>query len=172
MPRKPKHRLFPIQNHGYDFFTGVCADGRQVVMGLLCPELVAFFFGAEGNYLGREERPWSAAAGKLAGRKPPYSIFGDRFRALICKQLKEWQDELEFHAATIRVKEFLDDKHSVGIELLPSHYRDLETGTWFPNEEERQQFIKSRDHWVERGSFVWWWAKDYYMSEDGEVEST
>src|SRR5947209_6081682 len=33
-----KARLFPIQ--GYDYEAGVCADGRQVIMGLLCPELV------------------------------------------------------------------------------------------------------------------------------------
>jgi hypothetical protein len=169
---KPKARLFPIQNHGYDFFTGVCPDGRQVVMGLLCPELVAFFFDSEGNYLGREERPWSVEAGQLAGREPPYNIFGDRFQEVIGNQLREWQCELGFRIATIRVKEFLDDEQTVGIEVLPSHYRDIETDTWFRSEEERQRFIESRDRWLERGSFVWWWAKDYFMSKDGAVEST
>ena len=28
MPKKPKPRLFPIQNDGHYFFTGVCADGQ------------------------------------------------------------------------------------------------------------------------------------------------
>ena len=62
---------------------------------MLCPELVAVFFDAKGNYLGCEERPWGAAAGKLAGRKPPFNISGERFRELIAGQIKAWQAELE-----------------------------------------------------------------------------
>jgi hypothetical protein len=85
MTKKSTTRLYSIKNDGHDFFTGRCADGRQVVMGLLCPKLVAVFFDNKGAYLGCEERRWSAEAGKLAGRKPPYDIFGDRFRALIAE---------------------------------------------------------------------------------------
>src|SRR5690349_1027952 len=142
MPRKPRSRLFAIKNEGHDFFTGRCADGRQVVMGLLCPELVAVFFDAKGAYLGCEERRWNPMAGKLAGRKPPYHIFGDRFRKLITEQMKEWQAELGFRTATIRVKEFWAKNHTVGIEELPSHYRDIETADWLSNEEERQHFME------------------------------
>jgi hypothetical protein len=165
-------RLFPIQDHGYDFFTGVCADGHQVVMGLLCPEIVCVFFDPAGNYLGCEQRFWGEEAADLAGREPIYNIFGDRFRVLIAQQIKGWQAELGFRTATIRVKEFWADGHSVGIEEMPDHYRDIETADWFPNEERRQHFRESRERWLARGSFVFWWAKDYYVSRDGEVEST
>ncbi len=163
-------RLFPIQ--AYDYETGVCADGRQVVMGLLCPELVAFFFDAQGNLVSREGRHWSDAAGKIAGHQPPYHISSDEFDALIDAERKAWQVELGYSPATIRVKEFYDDEYPVGIQILPGHLANVETETWFRDEEERQEFIKSRDRWLAEGSFVWWWARDYFMSKDGEVEST
>jgi hypothetical protein len=170
--QKAKARLFPIQSHEDDFFAGVCADGRQVVMGLLCPAVAAYFFDAEGNYLASERRRWSAGAAKLAGRKPPYTIFGCHFRELTAQQTKAWQTELGFRPGNIYVKQFSNRDHTVGIEILPSHYQDLETTARLTTEVERRQLIASRDQWLEDGSFVWWWGKDYYMSKEGEVEST
>jgi hypothetical protein len=171
MLRKPKLRLFRIRNEGDSFFTGVCADSRQGIMGLLCPEVVAVFFDAEGNYLGCEARPWSKEAGDIAGN-PPHNIFGVYFQALIAEQMEEWQTELRFRKATIRVKEFWVKGRPVGIEELPSHLRDIETAAWIANEEERQGLRESRDRWLAEGNFVFWWAKDFFMSRKGEVEST
>jgi hypothetical protein len=167
---RPKTRLFPIRPDP-DFFTGVCDDGRQVIIGLLCPELVAVFFDGKGNHLGCEERPWSAAVGKLAGRKPPYKIGGDRFRDLIAEQVREWQGELGARQSTIRVKKFLAGAHMVGIDELPGWAHEIETATWM-SDAERQQYREDRDQWVADGKFVFWWAKSYHMSKDGEVEST
>jgi hypothetical protein len=164
-----KERLFPIQ--GCDYETGVCADGRQVIMGLLCPDVVAVFFDAQGTYLGCEERRWSAA-GKLAGTKPPYRIGGDRFRELIAAQTKKWQTALGFRAATIRVKKFWLRGCGVGIEELPGWAREIETADWITDEDERQQYRESRDQWIADGNFVFWWARSYHMSSDGRVEST
>jgi len=169
---KPEGRLFPIQNDACDFFTGVCADGRQVVMGLLCPQLVAFFFDPQGNLLGREERPWSAEAAELAGTPPPYRIYAEGFQALITAQRQEWQTEIGCREATIRIKEFLDDEYSVGIEILPDHYQNLDTSSEDYDAEELQELVEEREEWLAAGNFVWWWAKDYYMSREGEVEST
>jgi hypothetical protein len=165
-------RLFPIQSQGYDFFTGICADGRQVVMGLLCPELVAYFFDAHGSLVGAQRRTWSDAAADVAGRVPPYRIFNDEFKALIGLQRREWEGELGFRTATIHVKEFFDHELGVGIELLPAYLREIETAPWFRDTQERERAAKLRNRWVEDGNFVWYWAKDYYMSPTGEVEST
>ena len=170
---KPSDELvFSIKNDGVDFFTGHCADGRQLVMGLLCPELVTVLFDAEGNYLCSEERPWSAAAAKVAGHKPPYDICNEPFQKLIAAELTEWQNELGYRPGTIRVKTFWADNHHVGIDQLPYHYRDLETADWIPNEEERREMMASRDRWLADGDFVFWWAKDYFMSKEGDVTST
>lgn len=165
-----KARLFPIQ--AYDYQTGLCADGRQVVMGLLYPYLVAFFFDGEGNLVDREEQPASAAAANIAGREPPYQINSNEFHALIDEQLRSWQAELRFRPTTIRVKQFLDTKYPAGIQIFPGDEEDIDPVTWFSDEQERREFVELRDHWLAAGKFVWWWGRDYYMSKDGEVEST
>lgn len=162
-------RLFPIQ--GYDYETGVCADGRQVILGLLCPSLVAVWFDANGKYLDYEERPWGAAAAELAGREPPYNISGDRFGELIAEQLKAWQAELGFNAATIRVEQFRLPGLGIAIQELPGWALEIETATWL-TDAERQEYRKARDQWVADGKFVFWWGRSYHMSRDGEVEST
>src|SRR4051794_1316900 len=97
-------RLFPIRSYGRDFFTGICADGRQVVIGLICPEIVAVFFDAEGNYVGEEQRFWGDEVASVAGRKPIYKIFGDRVESMIAQQIKSWHAELGYRPATIQVK--------------------------------------------------------------------
>ena len=49
-------RLYQIKNDDRYFHTGHCSDGRQVLMGLRIPYLVAVFFGSDGTLIGTEER--------------------------------------------------------------------------------------------------------------------
>jgi hypothetical protein len=167
--KTPSDRLFPIQEH--DYSTGVCADGRQVVMGLLCPNLVAYFFNRDGTLLGRENRLWNVPARRMDGNGP-YLIYDPEFVEALNLQLGEWQSQLGFRPSTIWIKPFFDDEHPVGIELLPEHYRDLDHADWIDHEEDREGLKRLRDQWIEWGNFVWWWAKDYFMSREGKVEST
>jgi hypothetical protein len=170
MPQS-KVRLFQIQNDGNNFFTGVCDGGRQVVMGLLCPEIVAFFFNTAGDLIEQQARPWSEAAAQLAGRELPYKIFGGQFRALIQQQMQAWQAELRFRTKTIQVKEFSGSPYSVGIELLPDQWIDLEDAEEL-DDEEREEEIQARDQWLAKGQFVFWWSEDYHMSKSGRVLSS
>ncbi len=49
-------RLYPIRpGQGY-FDAGMTGDGRQVLMGLYCPDLVAIFFDASGDLISHEAR--------------------------------------------------------------------------------------------------------------------
>jgi hypothetical protein len=166
-------RLFPLQGYGDDFVTGVCADGRQVVMGLLCPYLVAYFFAPDGRLLEDEDRLWERPARRMGG-DGPYMIYDDDFQAALARQRKEWQAALGFQPCPIQVRAFLDGRHPVGIELLPDYLQEHEPADWEgePDEEVRQDIEQSRATWLASGQFVWWWAKDYWMSADGEVEST
>ena len=51
-------RSYPIKTHeAYGFWTGLTPDNKQVLMGLLCPNLVAFSFDADGALLAVEQRP-------------------------------------------------------------------------------------------------------------------
>jgi hypothetical protein len=158
--------LYPIQE--YDYEVGICADGRQVVMGLLCPYLTAFFFDPQGSLLEKERRLWNHPAPWQNGC---YNIYDTDFEAALIQQKSDWQSEIGFQPGLIRVKAFFDDEDTVGIEPLPEHYLNLETPDEFEDEEERQEWIRDRDAWLERGDFVWW-ARDYYMNSNGEVEST
>jgi hypothetical protein len=159
-------RLFPIKS--YDYLTGVCGDGRQVVMGLLCPHVVAYFFGRNGELLGDEHRDWITPAPWVPTGY--YDIYDKKFLAGVADQIREWQRAIEFRKGTIRIRAFFDDRHPVGICELPEHLSDEEIANCDDNE--RAELEKSRSKWIRQGAFVWWWARDYYMSRDGEVEST
>lgn len=80
-------RLFRIKSYGDDFVTGLSDDGRQVVMGLLCPELVAYFFDQDGRLLGNERRSWLHPARQM-GPHSPYQIYDDAFQEAIVGQLR------------------------------------------------------------------------------------
>src|SRR4051812_41642963 len=71
-------RLYLLKTYGSDFYTGRLGDGRQLLMGLLCPELVAYCFSPGGALLGREARPWNYPAPRSGDG--PYRIYDPEFR--------------------------------------------------------------------------------------------
>ncbi len=73
-----------------------------------------------------------------------YAIYDPTFRERLAKQIADWQAELGFVEDRIDVAEFFDAEQCVGIEL--------------PEDDEC--------------AFVLWWAKDYWMNDQGGVEST
>jgi hypothetical protein len=169
-----KNRLYKIQNHGEDFFTGVCSDGRQVVMGLLCPHVVAYFFDSKGRFLESERQLWVHPAPRMtmppelshiptvmAPGTGPYKIYDSQFQAAIKIQIEQWQQALGWRAATIEVLEFFDATHSVGIRRMPGYLKGKDP-----------EIEHERQNWISKGQFVWRWSKDYEMDPDGEVEST
>jgi hypothetical protein len=167
----PDDRLFTVNGYGDDFFTGVCSDGRQVVMGLLCPEVVAYFFDAEGRLLGDERRPWDHPAPRMGGNGP-YRIYDDVFQGMLAVQIAEWQTALDCSSGPIRVRQFFDRRHPVGITLLPSHMQPTDDEWRDMSRDERRELEHDRAEWLANGEFVWLWAKDYWMAADGEVTST
>jgi hypothetical protein len=166
-------RLFPLNFRDVGAggpVTGVCADGRQVVMGLLCPNLVAYFFDANGNLLGDENRSWNhPAPRKGAG---PYQIYDEAFQSALAAQFQEWQQTLGFSLCAIRVREFLDERHPVGIELFPDSLQPTVDEWQSMNEQEQQDVQQAQTKWKVSGTFVWWWAEDYWIKPDGTVGSS
>jgi len=61
-------RLFQLKGYEDDFYTGRAGDGCQVLMGLLCPNLVCYFFSSEGVLLAPEVRPWRYPAPGMSGQ--------------------------------------------------------------------------------------------------------
>jgi hypothetical protein len=153
--------MYTLNGYTPDFYTGHAHDGRQVLMGLLCPELVAYFFTPDGTLLHREIRPWNYPASRF-GDDGPYQIYDAEFSHRLSDQIADWQQEMGFEPKQIRVKEFFDEEHSVGIKTLPEPGED-------PDWDEDAETLEA---WREEGIFEFYWAKDYLMSADGNVEST
>jgi hypothetical protein len=130
-----------MRSYGDDFVAGHCANGDQVLLGLLCPNLVLYRFDGSGRPIGREIRPWSYPAVRRHGI---YQLHDPAFRESLARQLADWRAELGLVDGPIEVEQFVDETQGVGME---------------PSEEGEC-------------AFIFWWAKDYWMNEDGEVEST
>jgi hypothetical protein len=171
MSSDAQQRRFPITSYGDVFVTGVCDDGRQLVMGLLCPLVVAYFFDSDGRLIGDERRPWNHPAPRIGG-DGPYRIYDERFQAALDAQLREWQESIGYRPGPIRVRAFLDPRHPVGITLIPEHLDLSKDQRREVDEEELPYLDQSRAEWLAAGNFVWWWAKDYWTAPDGEVIST
>jgi len=156
MSEFPNNKLFPIQGYEEDFSTGICADGRQVVLGVFEPQLIAYFFDPQGSLLRTERRPRASTRTESDYRDAIYN---------------EWKLELGFVSGPIYIKGFFDSEEYVGIELIPEHLQPEEIAAE-PDSELRGYLAETRAGWLEGGNFVWWWGKDYWMSPEGEVEST
>jgi hypothetical protein len=157
-------RRYPIKSHAsYCFYTGVTSGGRQVLMGLFCPDLLAFFFDAEGNLLGVDDRPVPF----FRGVPPPYNIYDERIAPL----LDAWQREIGFRPTTITVKKFFSPEHHIGIEDYPSHFEEILSDPGADEEEKRatRDSIRLLD---EGGQFVLFWGNDYWLDSSGEVVSS
>lgn len=174
-------QLFPISESEDDYFTGIAKNGEQVLMGLICPELVAYFFSKYGDLLKRETRTWKYPA---TVKNYVYDVENKNFKKNLDSQFNEWKNEIGFQPSIIKVKAFFDDQYSVGVEEIPKF---LELGQnysgsfseWlnsfgetlsdevdekFSSEEtieEYKQREKDIKEWVESGSFVFWWFKEY-----------
>src|SRR5262245_44577771 len=92
-------------DQGY-FYAGVTLDNEQVLMGLFCPNLVAFYFDLDGNLLRTDQRQVPF----FRNVTPPYDIYEERIPPLI----EAWKKEMGFRPATIKVKKFFSDEHYIG----------------------------------------------------------
>ena len=184
-------RLFTIRSYGDDFLTGETDDGRRVLMGLLAPNLVAVFFDPDGRYVSCETREltmlpprmgatgvlWETADGteSVSGVRPgPFQLSDPAFRTSFSNDLDRLKRDIGFTKGPIHVQQFDVDGDSVGIDLLPEHLAEFKENPTAVahNDEEQGRLRKSLADWETAGSFVLWWAKDYWCSADGEVEST
>jgi len=161
-------------------------------MGLLFPYLVAYIFSEDGSLFGREVRDCEYLPPNIQNN---FNIYDKVFQENLENQFEAWKNQIGFQPETVKVKVFFDEDFQVGIEEIPEHLKETHEGgspfkRWlnivgeiseeevldgdWPEEtqEEREDREEGLKEWLENGNFVFWWAKDYYMSKDGKVEST
>jgi len=159
-------KRFPLCLDEYGLHAGTTSAGTQVLIGLLCPYVAVYVFSQDGALLGGQRRLWLEPAPRM-GEGGPYRIYDPAFQTAVSRQIREWQDELAFTAGCIRVQGFSDPEMNAGIEELPEHLQDLDE-----EDEDFEELQEQLADWEASGSFVFHWGKEYFMSRDGEVEST
>jgi hypothetical protein len=156
-------RRYAIKPDDDYFSAGVTPGGEQVLMGLSCPNLLAFHFDREGNLLRTEQRPIPF----FRDVTPPYDIYDARIQPMI----EAWQAAMGFRPATISVREFFSDEHSIGIEDYPSHFHEILSDP-AADEEEKADVRESMELWNKDGQFVLLWGNDYWLDGSGRVISS
>lgn len=166
-------KRFKLSSCGDDFTTGVARDGRQVLMGLLCPHLVVVLFDDQGVYLTTEVHPLSQEPPRREN-DGPYQIYDEAFRESLMSDIQQQQSTLGIREQTIEVQRFRVEDHCIGLDVLPTHLAQFKAdpaGTAEDDEDFREMQEELRD-WEISGNCVLWWAKDYWVGPDGEVVST
>ena len=168
-------QLYPIRpDQGY-FSAGMTGDGRQVLMGLHCPDLVAIFFDTPGALLGHEARQleFLQRSRVLVDGEPIEGLVGvyDIHDERIPPRLAAWQVEMGFKPATIRVNRFAIPGLGIGIEDYPDHFGDILDDPE-ASDEEKADVRESMRLWDADGQFVLLWGNDYWLAGDGEVVSS
>lgn len=157
-------RLFPINSHPeYGFHAGTTADGRQVLMGLLCPNLVAHLFDGDGRFLGIQTRPLDFLTPSAAGI---YNIYDKRIPGCI----EVWRGELGLTPGVIRVRSFSAES-GVAIDEHPDHLDELLDDP-DASDDEKEEARESLRRWEEDREFVLYWGNDYWLDDKGEVTSS
>ena len=148
------------------FTTGRCADGRQVVMGLLCPDLVTVFFDADGCYLETTSEPWAFPAPRMTDNGP-FRIYDSEFSERFEMQMKEQQAKIGFSEGLIQIRPFESPEADCWLQRMPSELTDLD-----PDAPDFEELNEERQDWLEGDNHVFGWAEEYWISRDGEVETS
>jgi hypothetical protein len=160
---KHEERRYPIKpDEGY-FEAGITNNHEQVLFGLLCPDLVAFFFDSEGNLLRIEKRTLDF----FHDVQPPYNIYDGR----IPKHVDTWKRDMGLQPAVISIKRFFSEDLYIGIEDYPNHFED-NLADPEASEEEKDDVRNSMQLWDKDGQFVLWWGNDYWLDGSGRVVSS
>lgn len=163
----PSSRTYRIGNDGLDWICGVDRVGRQVFLYQAHDDhLTAAFFDPAGNLLEVSER-----------KLPPYEpSAGPGWREAEARNIEEsfaaWRAELGFQIRPIEIR--TTSFGDVVIEKYPDFLSDFldDPQGQTPDERTRAELAETVADWDRRGCYVLWLGKDYWMSGDGQIDST
>lgn len=146
-------RTYKIQFNEYYFVTGKSDDGKQFLISGDFQGMMCLAFSPEGEYLGQEIRPL---------QNP------DHFT----KECLDWLAELDASPATIEIKPFYLDGQYIGIKNLPDFLEEFIADPASYDEDQQESLPKVLADWRANKQFVFQWHEEYWMFENGEIEST
>lgn len=159
------YTISPTPSH--EFHVGRTRDGRQLILGPMFSEVIAYVFDSEGRLISRERRAWRESEASQ-DRMEIYWLFEPGTRSKVERKVADWKRELGLVEAPIVVDGFFDNDFYVGIEDTP---RFLEVAIEDESEFDRRERDRERIDWVHSKSFVFWWELDYWMVRDGTMSS-
>ena len=162
-------QMYRIVSHPMgDYITGRTSTNEQCLIGLRYPYVVLVLFDSKGAFRELRMRELTSPARSL-GENGPYLIDSPEFRDALREQLWRWQEEIGSRESPIVVEPFCLEGMDIGIESLPTHFREFAQQ---PNEfsgEDRANYPELIDRWSSTNRFVLSWGTDYYLTESGEI---
>jgi len=98
----------------------------------------------------------------------PVSIYSEE----ISVEMEKWQKEIGFTAATISINQFFLSDRGIGITDLPEHYQAVRNHPETYNAKRLKELQDDIRTWNEADNFVLYWVEEYYLNQDGELESS
>ena len=161
MQKSLPQRSYNIKNDVLHYYAGHLKSGNQVLMGIQLPELVMVEFDSTGGYVGTTIRNTSSVVHLPETGEEDMS-----------RELQNWQQELGFTGATITIQPFFLLDRYIGIKDLPDHYEEVLNQPEAYSASRRRELQEDVRLWNERGDFVLYWDEEYYLNQDGELDSS
>jgi hypothetical protein len=156
-------RLYPIHpSPWYDFYAGRTADGRQLLAGEWCPDVVVGLFDGIGNLRQTEYRTIS-------------------LESEVEERLREWYG---YTPGLVRVKQFCIPPGPIQ-PRFPPQWAEVGEPRFaiapFPFDWEGcygdpsdfpaadPDYVEMVRGWIERGNFALFWGNELHLDSDGQV---
>jgi hypothetical protein len=148
------------------YLTGRLADGRQVLMGVMCPDFAIHYFSAAGDFVEIQNRKLTLPP---AIRNGVY-FFDEIADASLNADIAAWCTELKFTESPIDVLKF--DSDGGTIEDFPAELIELDEEPDNFTDDERDELLEWRADWVESDLFAFWWGDELWIDSDGNVNTS
>jgi hypothetical protein len=146
---------------------GTTADGRQVMIYPVIDHVEALFFSAGGRFLQAETRD----AVRHQPRSGPAWQAAQELKLAVSECFDRWLRELRFAQATITV-EPTDDCPLKFAEWPEPYLQFLNNRESEPDDETRRAMQEFCEEWKREENFVMWFGDEFWMSGDGNIDST
>lgn len=162
--------MHTLQHDGSRFWTGATPDGRQVLLGPSLPNIVLYFFDADGNFILKE----LVSLQLQLMREPASGVYltGPAVMEAIEQEVQKLVEDRDISLGTIRIRPFFDDEEGAGVKELPSEFEEfLEHPERFA-EPDSDSIQASLAEWRDEERFVLVWGEELWVAADGELLAT
>jgi hypothetical protein len=162
---------------GHFFRAGNDREGRQVIMGILDDEIVAVIFDSHGRLLAVETRSPNIKPDSTLRESNPGAYWTHVYEVFLPSAeatLRELQEKSGFVPGVIRIQEFSVPNRRISVQLMPDFLNEFlsDPQSHAENDEDAQEYYEIIEAFKSFDQFVFRWGKEFWMSRDGDIQST